>query len=194
MDGTLVQRADKVAFFGVVGETGEVTYHRMQGFTDMSKSQNPKEYSRQYVDEEFEQADVVGYSPSIAYSFDQYVGDPVHDEIVKLSDNEAVGSNAVRTIVIVDMTKAGTKAGTFVAAKRDFSVIADSEGNSFDAYTYSGNFKVKGSKIEGVASTTDEWQTLTFEEPSEEVKNTPTNSPASEGTGTTPKVESKTSK
>ncbi len=168
MNGTLVQRADKVAFFGVVDETDEIVYHRMQGFTDMSKSQNPKEYSRQYVDEEFEQADVVGYSPSIAYSFDQYVGNAVHDEIVKLSDNEAVGSNAVRSIVIVDMTKAGTTEGTFVASKRDFSVIADSEGNSFDAYTYSGNFKVKGAKVEGVASTTDDWQTITFTIPTSE--------------------------
>ncbi len=166
MNGTLVQRADKVAFFGIVGENDAIVYHRMQGFTDMSKSQNPKEYSRQYVDEEFEQADVVGYSPSIAYSFDQYVGNAVHDEIVKLSDNEAVGSDAVRSIVIVDMTKAGTATGSFVASKRDFSVIADSEGNSFDAYTYSGNFKVKGSKVEGEATSSDDWQTATFTVPS----------------------------
>ena len=137
-------------------------FHRMQGFTEMSKSLNPKEYSRQYVDEEFEQTDVVGFSPSIAYGFDQYKGNPVHDELVKLSDNEAVGTDAVRSIVIVDFTKPTDTDGTYKATLRDFSVIPDSEGGSMDAYTYSGNFKVKSGKIEGTATSSDDWLTLTF--------------------------------
>ena len=136
-------------------------YHRMQGFTDMSKSLNPKEYSRQYVDEKFEQTDVTGFSPSIAYGFDQYKGNAVHDELVKLSDNEAVGTAAVRAIIIVDFTKEQGE-GTYSATKRDFAVIPDSEGGSMDAYTYSGNFKVKGDKVEGTATTTDDWLTITF--------------------------------
>lgn len=140
----------------------KTTYHRMQGFTDMSKSLNPKEYSRQYVDEYFEQTDVVGFSPSISYGFDQYKGNAVHDELVKLSDNEAIGTDAVRTIVIVDFTKETTNAGEYLAVAREFSVIPDSEGGSMDAYTYSGTFKVKGNKIEGTATSTDDWQTLEF--------------------------------
>ena len=140
----------------------KATYHRMQGFTDMSKSLNPKEYSRQYVDEEFEQTDVVGFSPSIAYGFDQYKGNAVHDELVKLSDNEAIGTDAVRTIVIVDFTKETANTGEYLATAREFSVIPESEGGSMDAYTYSGTFKVKGDKIEGTATTTDDWQTLEF--------------------------------
>ena len=141
---------------------GETVYHRMQGFTDMSKSLNPKEYSRQYVDEEFEQTDVVGFSPSIAYGFDQYLGNAVHDELVRLTDNEAIGSDAVRTIVVVDFTKPTANPDEYQATAREFSVIPDSEGGSMDAYTYSGTFKVKGDKIEGTATSTDNWQTLEF--------------------------------
>ena len=153
---------DKITVAYVKG--GETVYHRMQGFTDMSKSLNPKEYSRQYVDEEFEQTDVVGFSPSIAYGFDQYLGNAVHDELVKLTDNEAIGTAAVRTIVVVDFTKPTSNHDEYQATARDFSVIPDSEGGSMDAYTYSGNFKVKGNKIEGTATSTDEWLTLTFVE------------------------------
>lgn len=145
-------------------KAGDTVYHRMQGFTDMSKSLNPKEYSRQYVDEEFEQTDVVGFSPSIAYGFDQYVGNAVHDELVKLSDNEAIGTAAVRTIVVVDFTKPTSGTDEYQATAREFSVIPDSEGGSMDAYTYSGNFKVKGSKIEGAATSDDGWLTLKFVE------------------------------
>ena len=48
---TLVQRADKVAFYKP--KTGE-KYFRMKGFTGLSISKNPKEYTRQYVDELFD--------------------------------------------------------------------------------------------------------------------------------------------
>ena len=144
MSNTLVKRSDKVAFYGIKAAEGDTyTYHRMQGFTDMSTSKNPIEYSRQYVDEDFEQADVVGYSPSIAYGFDQFAGNAVHEDIAKISDDELLGSAAIRPIVLVDLTKASG----VNAVKRDFAVIPDSEGDSTDAYTYSGNLKVKGDKI-----------------------------------------------
>ena len=73
----LVQRSKKVAFYKVGDK-----YERMTGFTSMSKSSNPKEYSRQYVDEDGEVTDVTGYSPSIDYAFDQYENNAVHDDIV----------------------------------------------------------------------------------------------------------------
>lgn len=165
ISGNLMKRSDKVAFYGIKAAEGDTyTYHRMQGFTDISTSKNPIEYSRQYVDEEFEQSDVVGYSPSISYGFDQFAGNEVHEDIVKISDDELLGTEAVRPIVMVDMSKAGTPEGSFAAVKRDFAVIPDSEGDSTDAYTYSGNLKVKGDKIKGTATSADGWQTITFTE------------------------------
>ncbi|MBR4874662.1 MAG: hypothetical protein IKU87_02440 [Clostridia bacterium] len=160
--GGLVKRSDKVAFFGVVNGDG-VTYHRMKGFTDISVSRNPKEYSRQYVDEEFERTDVVGYATSMAYGFDQHAGDSVHDDIVSIHDNELIGADAVRSIIIVDFTKQ-ENGGAYVARKRDFSVIPDGEGSSMDAYTYSGTLKTAGDTVVGTATSSDSWDTCTFVE------------------------------
>ena len=95
----LVTRSGKVAFMKVAEE-----YIRMQYFTNMAKSANPKEYSRSYVDVDGEVSDVTGYSPSIAYSFDYYKGNKVHEEIIKITDSELTGTDAVREIIIVDMT------------------------------------------------------------------------------------------
>ena len=41
--GNLVTRPKKLAFYGVPNKG----YQRMEGFTDLGYSQNPKEYSRQ---------------------------------------------------------------------------------------------------------------------------------------------------
>lgn len=161
MEGTLLKRSGKVAFYGIKAtEGGTYTYHRMKGFTDMSISKNPKEYSRQYIDEDFEQADVTGYSPSISYGFDFYKGNAVHTDIAKIGDDELTGEAAVRPIIIVDIGTTTTGA----AVKRDFAVIPDSEGDGTDAYTYSGNLKVKGEKVLGTATTADDWMTVTFTE------------------------------
>ncbi|MBQ3181135.1 MAG: hypothetical protein IJB50_00005, partial [Clostridia bacterium] len=81
MLGKLVQRHEKVAYYGIKDETGNVVYHRMCGFTKMDTSKNPIEYTRRYIDESFEQTDVVAFSPSVSFSFDRYNGDPVHDDI-----------------------------------------------------------------------------------------------------------------
>ena len=161
----VVKRSDKVAFYGVTnGETG--AYHRMKGFTDISISRNPKEYSRQYVDEEFERTDVVGYATSMSYGFDQHIGDAVHEDIAAVHDSELLGTDAVRSIIIVDFTKKGSTDKTFVARKRDFAVIPDGEGDSMDAYTYSGTLKTAGDTVVGTAATEDDWETCTFTEDS----------------------------
>lgn len=164
MDGVLVARAAKRAYYGVpaAGGSGDPVFHRMQGFTDLATSKNAKEYNRQYVDESFEQTDITGYSPSKSYGFDQYKGNTVHDDIVKITDGELIGNDAIRQIVIVDFSHPGTNANTYAAIKRPFAVIPDSEGGSLDAYTYSGNFKVKGSKEEGFAVVDDTTSTCTF--------------------------------
>lgn len=160
MEGVLVQRSDKVAFYGITSGTGEAastTYYRMQGFTELATSKNPKEYARQYVDEAFEQTDVTGYSPAIAYAFDCYRGNAVHEDIAQITNEELLGNEAVRSILLVDLTAEGTN-----AMARDFAVIPDSEGGSLDAYTYSGNFKVKGAKVAGTAVLAADGLTATF--------------------------------
>lgn len=161
--GKLVKRHQKVAYYGVpaAGDTGTATFTRMQKFTSLSTAKNAKEYSRQYVDEAFEVSDVTGYSPAMSYAFDQHKGNAVHDDIVKITDDELTGDDAVREIVLVDLTVSET-GGKFAARKRSFAVIPDSEGDSTDAYTYSGTFKTKGESIKGTATIDKDTGTLTF--------------------------------
>ncbi len=158
----VVKRCKKLAFYGVPQTDGDAVtyiYHRMKGFDEITTSKNPREYSRQYVDEEFEQTDVVGYNPSITFGFDRFLNDAVHDDIGKIFNNEAIGADAVRPIIMVDL-----ESEEKTAIKRDFAVIAETEGSGTDLYKYSGTFKVKGEKIEGTAVSDDEWQTCSFME------------------------------
>ena len=166
--GELIKRSGKVAFFGVPkeGGSGDPTFKRMKGFTDMSQSKNPSEYSRKYVDEDFEQTDVTGYSPSISYTFDMYNGNPVLEDIVKITDNELTGNDAIRDIVLVDI--ASKK-----AVKRSFAIVPDTEGDSTDAYTYSGNLKVKGEKVFGTVVLSENDTVCTFTESSGSNPETP---------------------
>ncbi len=159
----IVKRSDKLAFFGVTDAQGAVTYHRMKGFNEIATQKGPIEYSRQYVDQEFEQSDVVGYSPSISYSFDQFEDNAVHGDLVQIAEHELVGSKAVRSIVMVDLSRVDAEGGC-PAVKRDFAVICESEGDSMDAYTYSGALKVKGEKVFGTATSADDWETCSFTE------------------------------
>ena len=159
----IVKRSDKLAFFGVLNAEGVVTYHRMKGFNEIATKKSPIEYSRQYVDQEFEQSDVVGYSPSISYSFDQFSDNAVHNDLVDIADRELVGMEAVRSIIMVDLSRADDN-GSCPAVKREFSVICDSEGNSMEVYTYSGTLKVKGEKVFGSAVSGDDWETCSFTE------------------------------
>lgn len=151
----IIKRNEKLAFYGI-----DDKFVRMRGFTDFSMSKNPTEYSRKYVDEESERNDVVGYNPSISFAFDRFSGDTVHEDMVAIADNESIGSDAVRSIVIVDLSEKSGEA--YAAKKRDFSVIPDSEGNDSDTYTYSGSLKANGKVISGSATSSDGWQTITF--------------------------------
>jgi len=156
---TLVKRSDKVSFFGNM-TTGTETFNRMRGFTTLSGSKNPKEYSRQYVDEEFETNDVTGYSPSIDFGFDQYKNDLVHDEMVEILDGEKTGTEARRNIVTVDFSQPTT--GGYKATKREYTIVGDADGDSMDAYTYSGTFRVSGKRITGTASLNSDSSVATF--------------------------------
>ena len=168
MDGILTSRAKIVAFYGITTNTDDsptTTYHRMQGFTSLTTTKNPKEYTRQYVDEEFEQTDVVGYSPSIAYTFDRYDGNAVHEDIARITNGELTGNDALVEILVVDTTDTQSGGGC-TAVKRTYAVIPDSEGDSMDAYTYSGNFRVKGDRVTGTATVSSDGLTATFTEDS----------------------------
>lgn len=161
-----VKGNEKLPFWGV-GEDSDVVYHRMRGFEEFSTSLNPNEYSRKYIDEEYERTDVTHYSPSVSFGFDLIKDNEVHTDIAKIVDNEVVGSAAVRSVLIVDLSSEGKTAGSYKAYKRDFEVIMDSEDGSDMMYKYSGNLKVAGSKVFGTATTTDGWMTAVFTEDSE---------------------------
>ena len=158
----IAKRSDKIAFYGIANGDS-VEYKRMRGFTDLSINKNPVEYSRRYIDEKTERNDVVGYAPSISYSFDKFSNDVVHNDIISVADDELVGADAVRSIVLVDLTNE-TSDGVYPAVCRRWSIIPDSEGNDTDAYTYSGTLKANGDILKGTASSSDNWLTCSFTE------------------------------
>ena len=158
----IAKRSDKIAFFGIIKD-GNIEYKRMRGFTELSINKNPVEYSRRYIDEKTERNDVVGYAPSISYSFDKFSEDAVHSDIISVADNELVGSDAVRNIILVDLTTANSD-GEYPAISRRWSIIPDSEGNDTDAYTYSGTLKANGDIVKGIATSSDNWLSCTFTE------------------------------
>ena len=157
----IIKRYKKLAFFGVpetnIGGSVSYVFYRMKGFDEISTSKNPREYSRQYVDEEFEQTDVVGYNPSMDIS--KIIELLKNNDIIEIFNKEKVGADAVRPIIMVDMASDEKS-----AIKRDFAVIAENEGSGLDAYKYSGTLRVKGEKVFGTATSDDDWQTCTFVE------------------------------
>jgi len=162
MARTLVKRSDKVSFLGCLDGNTE-TFNRMRGFTTLSGSKNSIEYSRQYVDEEFETTDVVGFSPSLEFGFDQYTDDEAHEEMVEILDGEFTGTEARRNIVTVDFSQP-TTGGKYKATKREYAIIGDAEGDSLEAYTYSGTFRSTGKRIVGEATVSSDGSTVTFTE------------------------------
>ena len=166
----LVGRTGKMAFYLVPDKTKENSiYTRMEGFTSLSTSKGAKEYSRQYVDEDFERTDITGYATFTSYAFDKYVGNPVLDDMIKIHEDELVGQDAVRFIIQVDMTTAEKNGSTYTAKGklRDYAVIPDSDGDSTDCMTYSGTFKTRGEMQDVEITTTDDFQTITIIEMTE---------------------------
>lgn len=160
---TLIKRSKRVAFMNV-GTSEEPSYVRMQGFTSMSESKSPTEYSRQYVDEDTERTDVVGYATQIAYSFDRHSPFSVHEKLAQISDDELTGSDTHVDIVSVDLFADGTEAKSKIARKRTYAVVPDTTGDGTDALIYSGNFRAVGEPVSGSATSADNWQTITFTE------------------------------
>lgn len=143
----LVKRSDLVAFMGVESQSSGTVYARMKGFTENSTSKNPKEYSRQYVDEDFERTSTTGFNTSISYAFDKYKGNPVLEKLAHISDMELLGKDATVELLMVDMTSISQSSGsnyTASAFRRKFTVSPSSSGDSLDCMTYSGEFKACG--------------------------------------------------
>lgn len=149
------KRSDKVAFLNTSGASVSGTFARMTNFTEFSQSKNPKEYTRQYVDEEFERSDIVGYAPSISYSFDYDGENDVHSAIVAITDGEKTGEDAYVAIALVDVASGD-------ALVRVYSVIPDTEGDSVEAYTYSGTLKAVGAASEATGTVSDDGASVTI--------------------------------
>ena len=162
MSEKIVKRSDKIAFMDV-GTSGAEDFQRMRKFTEISTSKNPKEYSRQYVDEESETTDVTGYSEEKSYAFDQYSENPVHEKIAKITDDELTGDDATVKVLVVDKSKVATSGG-YEARVRSYAVVPDSDGDSTDAYTYSGSFHADGNIKTGTAEVSTDGLTATFTE------------------------------
>lgn len=144
-EGQVYNRADIVNFMGLTLNAS--IFHRMKGFTDAGKSMNPSTYDRRYVDEKNERSDVVAFATEIAYGYDRMYGNAVHDTISKVHDDEIVGFN----IPIVTVNFNEPVEGGYRAKYRVWSVQPDSDGDSTDAYTYSGAFKANSSIVTGIA-------------------------------------------
>lgn len=161
----IVGRHQRVAFMNVSTGKEAANYQRMTGFTQITNSKNPKEYSRQYVDRESEDTDVVGYSPAISYSFDRHTNTPVHERIAKVHDGELTGSDALVDVVIVDFFATSGAEGTYVARKRTYAIIPDADGDGTDALIYTGSLKSKSDIEEGTATVSEDGKTATYAAP-----------------------------
>ena len=157
----LVKRSGKVAFMDV-STTAIPNFLRMTKFTDISKSKNPTEYSRTYVDEDGEVTDVTGYSEEISYAFDLYKGNLVHQKIVDITDDEKTGDGALVKILIVDFST--PKGNGYKARLRTYTTVPDTEGDSTDAYTYSGTFRKNSGMTIGTAVMNADNTVATFTE------------------------------
>lgn len=120
-----------------------------EGFTDFSESKGAKEYTRKYVNYKTEVTDTIGFAPSYSYSCDVISGDPVVEEIIKITDYEKLGASAHRNIITVNGWAPGTTSGTFEAFKRKFAIVPDSKGSGTEALIYSGTMKARGDLITG---------------------------------------------
>ena len=158
----MIKRSEKLAFMQVT-ENSSTVYRRMTEFTELSVSKNPKEYSRKYIDESSERNSVTGYSTSISYKMDFNPENSVHKEFSKIADMELTGEDAVTNIIIVDLTSCDAN-DACSAIKRAFSIIPSGEGDDSDTYTLSGNMKASGEIVLGTATSSDDWQTITFTE------------------------------
>ena len=151
----IYNRADIVNFLKV-----DNTYKRMVGFTDGGRTLNASTYDRRYIDEKIERSDVTGYSTEIAYAFDRIVDDDIHELLAKVHDEEQTG---VEVEILTVNFNDGSETDGYSAKLRTYTVIPDADGDSTDAYTYSGTFKASSEITAKTAKSTDSWKTATVQ-------------------------------
>ena len=178
----LVKRNGKVAFMDV-STTSIANFLCLSKITEISKSKNATEYSRTYVDEDGEVTDVTGYSEEISYAFDLYKGNLVHQKLVDIADNEKTGNDALVKILTVDFSK--PSGSGYEARLRTYSVVPDAEGDSTDAYTYSGSFRKNSGFTIGIAQVSQDGKTATFT-PTQEVAEYPVTFVVKDSSANTP--------
>lgn len=179
-DKKLVLRHEVLTFMKpkkLTDDTFEEKYYRLYGFTELSETANPQEYTRKYIDEARERTDIVGMTKTSSFNLDYHEGDLVHADIKKMYDKELTGTNTEREFIAVELfkdvkytetpvlqakeTKTGeTKTGKRAILRKYTVIISDSGGE--EAVTFAGSFNVSGDRIEGVAISDDGWQTCTF--------------------------------
>lgn len=147
MSNELILRYQLEAYMAVGSADSEDFELIGEGFTTFPVSLNPKEYTRKYVNYKTEKSDVIGYSPSIGYSCDCIVGDPVVEDIVELTDKEALGTDTHRKIVTVNTWDETTD--ECPAFMRTYAVIPAGKGDGTDALVYTGTMKAVSDQIEG---------------------------------------------
>lgn len=179
-DKKLVLRHEVLTFMKpkkLTENTFEEKYYRLYGFTELSETANPQEYTRKYIDEARERTDIVGMTKTSSFNLDYHEGDLVHADIKNMYDKELTGTNTEREFIAVELfkdvkytetptlqakeTKTGeTKTGKRAILRKYTVIISDSGGE--EAVTFAGSFNVSGDRIEGVAISDDGWQTCTF--------------------------------
>lgn len=119
-----------------------------EGFTNLGKSLNPKEYNRKYVNSKTDSTDVVGYAPSIAYTADCISDDPVVQEVAKVHDNELLGDDTIKQIVFVN-TWESDASGCHPAQARKYAIVPDGSADGTEVLQYTGNFKAHSDLVPG---------------------------------------------
>lgn len=145
-EGQVYNRADIVNFMGLTLDAS--IFQRMKGFTDNGKSLNSITYDRRYIDEKIERSETTAFATEIAYAFDRMYGNAVHNILADVHDKELTGF--IVPILTVNFNE--PIGDGYRARFRTWSVNPDSDGDSTDAYTYSGAFKANSSIVEGVAT------------------------------------------
>lgn len=159
----LLMRYQWESYLGVKGSEGAETFELIgEGFTSFPESKGAKEYTRKYICDSTERSDVIGYAPSRAYSCDAIDDNPVCAEIMKITDNEAVGEAAQRSVIAVNTWEEAD--GACVAYKRTYAIVPDTKGDGTDTLIYSGTMKAVSNLIKG----TFDRKTKTFEPDSAE--------------------------
>ena len=138
-------RSGRLAFYGIPLSDG-CLFTLMSDFSQLSFKKNPILSKRRAFDSKNEETFISGYSPSFYYSFDFSPSNPVHCDIANITDNELVGQDALRSIIIVDTYRSQNNARKYLC-----SVIPDVEGHDPDLYVFSGCFSCGGDTVSGDA-------------------------------------------